>query len=343
VFEVLDPGLLTTIQADARWESTALGVPLGGPCDVRSMAIANLLLDNEPTAAALEMTIVGPTLAVSERVVVGVAGADLGGRIRETGVRLLPGRTQVVEPGSTLEFAGTANPRTGARAYLAVAGGVDVPVVLGSRSTCLAGGFGGLGGRRLAVGDRLRPLRPLRPASRIDDLVERIWPAADDDAMDPGRRPFRVLPGPAVSLDRTSLDKVAEQIVGVAWGVAADSDRTGLRLTGPVRSDAVDGERAAILSHGVVTGSIQLPPDGLPIVLLVDHQTTGGYPVPLVVIAGDHDRLGQLRPGAEIGFEWTSPGAAVEVLRGRQAEMAAARAAFREGRRWDDLWHSIGG
>src|SRR5206468_9432061 len=232
--------------------------------------------------------------------------------------RLLPGRTHAVEPGMTLEFASSANPRVGSRAYLAVQGGVDVPVVLGSRSTCLAGGFGGLGGRPLAPGDRIRPLHPMSP---IDDLAERIWPAATDDATDPARRPFRVLPGPALSLDRGSLETVAQRIFGVAWQVAADSDRTGLRLAGPPHPEAGDGKRAGILSHGVATGSIQVPPDGLPIVLLVDHQTTGGYPVPLVVIAADHDRLGQLRPGAEIHFERTDLVAAMAALRERRAEL----------------------
>ena len=346
MFEVLEPGLLTTVQDRGRPASTHLGVPEGGAADRRSLAVANLLLDNDPGAAAIEMTIVGPTLVARQRGVIAIGGADLAGRIRESGAQLVPGRTHAVGEGATLEFPGAVDPRAGARSYLAICGGVDVPVVLGSRSTCLAGGFGGLDGRPLARGDRFRASSPEAGA----DLVGRIWPLAGDGAgstadpaADPSGSPFRVLPGPSISLEPRELDRLAEAIAGTTWRVAPESDRTGIRLVGPVPVTSGNASRSGILSHGVVTGTIQLPPDGLPIVLLVDHQTTGGYPVAAVVIAADHDRLGQLRPGAEIGFSLVDRETATAALVRHATDLADALAVFREGIAWDDAWRSTRG
>jgi 5-oxoprolinase (ATP-hydrolysing) subunit C len=258
---------------------------------------------------------------------VGLAGADLGGIVRESGKRLLPGRSYRLEAGITIAFPGDTGFRTGARAYLALPGGIDVPLVLGSASTALGAGFGGLEGRTLWPGD------VLRAAGQRDDVpsLEAVWPALGDDPLTLPDRPVRLLPGPAPGL---------EAIVAADWKVGSGSDRVGLRLEGPPLEAPASGE---LLSHGVVTGAIQLPPDGTPIVLLADHQTTGGYPISAVVITADHPRLGQLRPGATVRFAATTIDEARLALSRQREALARGAASLRSGSAWDELWQSAGG
>jgi antagonist of KipI len=342
VLEVIESGILTTIQDAGRPDWTHLGVPVSGACDPWSLAVANLLVDVDPGAAAVEMTLMGPTIAVVESGVVAVAGADLGGLVRETGRRLLPGRVHRLEASTTIEFPGPVDLATGARAYLAMPGGVAVPEVLGSGSTCLSGRFGGMGGRPLRPGDRLAS-----QATKVQrrDLDDRIWavPGGFAPAVDPGASPIRVVDGPHLDL----LDgTIMGGLIAGPWTIDPASDRVGLRLAGPDlagRGDA--GSRPSwpeLLSHGVVWGAVQLPSDGAPIILLADHQTTGGYPVVAVAIAADRPRLGQLRPGTAVRFERTDLATAREELRRQRALLAAGVAALRETGRWDELWRSAG-
>jgi antagonist of KipI len=343
MLEVLDPGLLSTVQDAGRPDWTHLGVPIGGACDRWSLAVANLLAGNEPGAAALEMTLVGPVLAVRETVVIGLVGADLGGIERTSGRRLEPGRTHRLEAGTTIAFPGnpSAGP-SGARAYLALPGGLDVPAVLGSRSTSLAGAFGGLDGRPLRGGDVLAgaTTAAARGGRRTrqdgsDALVDRSWPLLDGDPHlgDPQPPPIRLLRGPGDGVG-------VRELAGRVWRAAAGSDRVGIRLEGQPVDARGDGE---MLSHGVVFGAVQVPPDGLPIVLLADHQTTGGYPVVAVVISADHPRLGQLRPGATASFVEVSPEDAVTALAHQRAALALGARMLREAAGWDELWRSAGG
>jgi antagonist of KipI len=320
MIEVLEPGLLTTVQDAGRPDWTHHGVPVGGACDTWGLAVANLLAGNTPDAAALEMTIAGPTLRVLDDVVVGVAGADLGGSLR-------PGRATRLRAGATLEFPGTTSSR-GARAYLALAGGIDVPLVLGSSSTALGAGFGGLNGRPLRAGDVLRGGAAARRAG------DAVWSVTTDEPEPGGDEPpLRVVRGPAGN-------GRLEALVGGSWTVAAGSDRVGLRLDGP---PVAASHGSSILSHGVTFGSIQVPPDGQPIVLLADGQTTGGYPVAAVVISADRPRLGQLRPGARVAFEEVSLDVAREALIRRTSALRRAAEILRESAGWDDLWQAAGG
>ncbi len=322
VLEVVDPGLLTTIQDGGRPGMAGEGITGGGAADRWSMAIANALAGNAVDAAALELTIAGPTLVALARVTVGLAGG-IGGRVANTGVAVAPGTTFTLQPGDTLLLDG---PATGARGYLAVPGGVDVPEVLGSRSTALGAKFGGLEGRPLARGDRLRAGAPADELT----LPPRSWPG--DPAPTPG--PIRVLPGPhAAYLGTEALDA----LLATAWSVSTSSDRVGLRLEGP---PIAGGPVAELASHGVVAGTVQLPPDRLPIVLLVDHQPTGGYPVIAVAITADVDRLGQLAPGSSVQFQATTPEAAREAMEMRRFLFRAGADELRENGRWDDLWLS---
>jgi antagonist of KipI len=287
VLEVIEPGLLTTVQDAGRPEAVELGVPVGGACDPWSLGLANALLGNEPAAAGLEMTLAGATLRAMDDCLIAIAGADFGATIVDTGRRLEPASREVLRRGQTLAF-GAADGLSGIRAYVAVAGGVDVPVVLGSRSTCLIGGFGGLDGRALRAGDRIRAQDPAR----------RLAPSATRDPAfrAPRASSLRVVRGPHASL----LGSAWQQLLGHEYSVSARSDRQGIRLDGPALRSAE--EPPSILSHGVTWGAIQVPPEGQPICLLADHQTVGGYPVLAVVIGADRASLGQLGPADPVRF-----------------------------------------
>ena len=330
MLEVVEAGVLTSIQDAGRPDWTHLGVPVGGACDPWSLAVANLLVGNDAGAAAVEMTLVGGTFAVRTPVTVGLAGADMGGVVRESGRPLATGRTHLLEQGWTIAFPGVTDStaRSGARAYLAMPGGVDVPSVLGSASTALGAGFGGIDGRRLQAGDVVRAREPKALPGH-----EAAWPALDDDPLAAAdSNPIRVLPGPASGL---------AAILRSEWTVGAASDRVGLRLEGPPPLPAASS--GEMLSHGVVRGAIQLPPGGGPIVLLADHQTTGGYPIAAVVITADHPRLGQLRPGSKVRFTATTIDDARLALVHQKEALARGGATIRAGATWDELWQSAGG
>ena len=326
ILDVVDGGLLTTVQDGGRPEWTHLGVPESGAADPWSLAVANLLLGNAPIDAALEITIGGPTLVARDSGMVALAGADLGGRVAG-GRRLPPGRSHRLAAGETVAFEGGRS--AGARAYVAVPGGVDVPVVLGSRSTCLAAAFGGFAGRGLRAGDTIRS----RAGGAADELPELAWPEADDADTRSAEAAvvLRVVPGPDPGLAR---------LVDGSWHVAPAADRVGVRLDGsPLRSD-IAGET---LTHGVAWGTIQVPRDGVPIVLGPDHQTTGGYRVVGVVIAADRPALGQLLPGDGLRFAPTSLDAADAALREQRAALDSGARALRDAAGWERLAASAGG
>jgi biotin-dependent carboxylase-like uncharacterized protein len=333
--EILDGGLATTIQDGGRPDWAHLGVPQSGACDSWSLAVANLLVGGDPAAAALEMTLVGPTLVARTAMIVGLAGADLGGRAGRgarfvSGRRLAPGRSHRLEAGETISFPGDGPDRR-ARAYVAVAGGIDVPEVLGSRATCLAAGFGGIDGRMLRAGDVIQERERAQSTASGEGaaFAERVWPA-DPDAP-AGESVLRIVAGPAAG---------AEALVDSPWRVASEADRVGLRLDGGPLPEGIAGEA---ISQGVPWGAIQVPPDGRPILLGADHQTTGGYPVVAVVITADRPILGQLRPGAEVRFRTISREEALVALREQRAAFVAGAAALRESAGWDDLSSSAGG
>jgi antagonist of KipI len=326
--EVLDGGLATTVQDDGRSDWAQLGVPRSGACDPWSLAIANLLVGADATAAALEMTLVGPTLVARRSTVIGLAGADLGGRV-VGGRRLAAGRTHWIARGETIVFPGDGPDRR-ARAYLALPGGIDVPEILSSRSTCLAAGFGGFEGRPLRAGDVIRARDEEAGTHGTPADGERVWPV-DPDTAAGGDAILRILPGPAPGMDA---------LVAGAWRVGREADRVGLRLDGGPLPNGIAGET---VSHGLAWGAIQVPPDGRPILLGADHQTTGGYPVVAVVISADRPVIGQLRPGDDLRFEPIDRDAALAALRRQRADLEAGAAALRDGARWDDLARSAGG
>lgn len=285
--QVLSPGLLTTVQDAGRFGYRAVGVGVAGALDAYSREVANRLVGNVPGAAVLEITLHGPRLRFRHASRIALCGAAIDARIGEIE---LPGWRPIDLPADTELQLGSC--RNGCRAYLAIAGGFKVPLVLGSRSTDLRGGFGGIEGRALRAGDAL----PLADAAISDVKNVKIapwWidPAPDLDFADTVT--VRVLPGRYAPVS-------ADAWTTIAYRVAAASNRQGLRLEGPALRVADARER---ISEPVAPGTVQLPPDGQPIVLLADAQTVGGYPRIGHVIVADLPRLAQLRPGDKLRFE----------------------------------------
>ncbi len=325
VLEVIDPGVLTTVQDAGRPGLAAEGVTRGGAADPWSLAVANVLVGNEASAAALELTLLGPTVRALRPVTVGIAGA-IAATIAETGDHVAPGSSVRLRAGWTLAFGAADG---GARGYLAIPGGVAVPPVLGSRSTALGAGFGGFEGRGLVAGDRV--------AAMAADAGLNPPPARWSGPPIPSTGPIRVIAGPHLVDPRGPL---VAALARTPWTVSPHSDRVGIRLEGTRLAAGKQGELA---SHGVVVGAIQLPPGGAPIVLLVDHQPTGGYPVIATVITADLPRLGQAAPGQPMAFRIVTPREAHEALVDASRVFENAVAHLREAARWDDLWHGAGG
>ncbi len=288
---VLAPGLLTTLQDGGRTGFRHLGVGTSGALDAHSHAIANLLVGNPATAPVLEITLAGPRLHFDRAARIALCGAEIDARI---GAQALPGWRRIEVPSGSELALGAC--RRGARTYLAVAGGFAAPGILGSASTDLRAGFGGVRGRMLAVGDVLPVARSsLPPADAVAIAAWWIDPAPDLDLG--ATQVVRVLPGrDAVAGERA--------LFAEAWRVDAASDRQGLRLQGNALSPADARER---ISEPVAPGTIQLPADGRPIVLLADAQSHGGYPRIGHVIAADRPRLAQLRAGDGLRFEPCTP------------------------------------
>lgn len=312
---VLRPGLLDSVQDGGRFGFQDRGVGPAGPADPLSHALANLLVGNPPDAAALEVTLRGPALRFEVDAVAAFVGAPFA--LGAGGRRAPRGRTFLVRAGTVLDCGEAA---AGLRGYLAVAGGLSVEPVLGSRSTDLRGGFGGLEGRALRGGDEL-PFGP--PAPEAADLPARArfggepclalrWRLPWPDPL-PDRAPsvpLGFVPGPQWP-DLGPESRAA--LAAGAFKVGAASDRMGLRLQGP---ELVLAGRTELLSAPVATGTLQLPPDGRPILLLADRQTTGGYP-----------RLGEL---ATVDLPWAAQARPGSVLRLVPVEAVEARRRLRE-------------
>lgn len=293
-FAVLDGGLLTTVQDLGRPGLEHLGVSAGGAVDRTALRLGNLLAGNDPGAAGLEITLTGPRLRLDAGrgtgAVVVVAGADLGATI--DGQPLPPWRPAPVSPGGEVAFRPGGGSGGGARAYLCVAGGFDLPAVLGGRATDLTGRFGGLAGRALRAGDALPIGTGHLPP---DHLLRHRLAVAPPSLDDPAR--LAVVLGP--QRHRFTDDGVAA-LLGGTFVASTRADRLGIRLTGPEVTLAAGAD---MLSEGIAPGAIQVPGDGQPIALLRARQTVGGYPKVATVITAGLDRLAQVRPGDPVTFE----------------------------------------
>ena len=307
-FEVVEPGLLTTVQDRGRYGYQQYGVPVSGAVDETALRLGNRLVGNPAEAAGLEITAVGPTLRFRAEAVIALTGAEAraeldGGLVPQaTSLRVRAG--QVLRVGSC---------RRGLRCYLAIAGGIEVPVVLGSRATNLAARFGGFRGRALAAGDILAVGPAAAPAEEAAGrtLPLRWRPRFGSPVT------VRVVLGPQAD---AFTPEGLETFLASAFQVTQQSDRMGCRLEGPTIAHR---GAADILSDWIPPGGVQVPGNGKPIILLADRQTTGGYTKIATVITPDLGRVAQCHPGDALRFEALAPEAAAEVVRRFEAALAA--------------------
>ena len=306
--EVLHPGLLTTVQDLGQTGYQRFGVSVSGAVDPRSAAVANILAGNPDGEAVLECTVLGPQLRFDAPAVIAVTGADLGPTL--DGVPVENYRALRVQAGQTLRFTG---PKCGCRAYLAVSGGLDVPEVMGSRSTYMKAKIGGWHGRKLEKGDVL-PLRA--PGTEPKALENR---ALAPEFRGRSEYTLRVVMGPQD--DAFTPGGVSAFLSGV-YTVTPEFDRMGCRMEGP---EIEHNGSADILSDGIAFGAVQVPDSGQPIVMLADRQTTGGYTKIANVISADFRLLGQLKSGDRVRFEKVSLSAAQEALLAQRASLRLLR------------------
>ena len=310
-------GLLTTVQDTGRYGYQRYGMPVSGAMDTFSCELANLLVGNDPGDACLEATVAGPELLFTGETSVAVTGADLGPHINGNSIPL--NRAVSVQQGDRLGFTGL---KSGCRSYIAFAGGIAVPPVMGSRSTYLRAGIGGYQGRALTEGDEL-PLGetgtqlPGRSLSSVE--VSPLLQSGDLPMGEISRRyhlrripegliplyeheqTIRIIPGPEAHYFEI---EGLRSFLSTEYKVTAQSDRMGYRLSGEVIMHR-EG-RAGIISAGISAGTVQVPGDGQPIILMADRQTSGGYARIANVISVDLTLLAQMKPGDTIRFKETT-------------------------------------
>jgi antagonist of KipI len=288
LIEVRAPGLLTTVQDLGREGFGPMGVSPSGAADPVALRIGNRLVGNAEGAAGLELTLLGGTFWFPERFVVALTGSDFGATLDDVVVEMWS--SVEVRVGQTLRMGAT---RAGARCYLCVRGGIDVKLFLGSASTHLLSGLGGFEGRALRKGDVLKigvaggSFRTFRKRSVAARVVAQ-WAS---------RKVLRVTAGPQ---SKWFSEEAQKMFYAGTYRVAEESNRMGLRLEGAAIASTAGGE---MISEGVSLGAVQITAGGLPIILFVEQQTTGGYPKIANVISADLSSLGQLRPRDEIHFE----------------------------------------
>lgn len=301
MFTTINPGFFTTIQDGGRWGYQAYGMPVAGAMDRYAYRIANLLVGNKTNAAAIEMTILGASFKFDESQLVALCGADMQAKL--DGVSVKNWSAFVVQKGSELKLDYAV---TGCRAYLAVRGGIDVPSVLGSRSTYTRAKVGGLEGRALRQGDVLNVGHETETEVQAGSLQAQYIPRYEQTLA------LRILLGPQD--DMFTAEAVAT-LLKSEYVITDEADRMGYRLVGPKITHT---DKADIVSDALPFGAIQVPAHGMPIIMMADRQTTGGYAKIGTVIGPDLSKLAQAKPGDEVCFRLCSEEEAVNAL---QAEL----------------------
>ncbi len=304
-FEIVEPGMLTTVQDIGRYGYQRFGVPVSGAMDGFALRAANLLVGNDESAACLEITVLGPRIRFLADARIALAGGDLTPAM--DGAPVLMWQSVEVSRGSVLSFKGI---RDGMRAYLAVAGGIDAPLVMESRSTYLKGAIGGLAGRALRAKDALSAFEPRGP------FVER---SLSDAPAYGHEHELRVVLGPQ---NDAFTQRGLDTFLGSKYTVSMQSDRMGYRFDGPA-IEHVKGPD--IISDGTPLGAVQVPGDGKPIVLLADRGVTGGYTKIATVISADISKLSQAMPGDAVTFKAVEIEAAHDILRRQEERLNAIR------------------
>lgn len=282
---VLNPGLLTTVQDQGRVGYQQFGVSVSGVMDPRSAALANILAGNAQGDAVLECTMMGPQLRFDRTNVIAITGGDLGPTL--DGKPVSSYQAVAVRAGQVLKFTA---PRAGCRCFIAFAGGLDIPVTMGSRSTYMKAKIGGFQGRKLEKGDVIGFRAPAETLKRMEDRVLR-----PEFAPKPVYT-LRVVLGPQ---DDAFTDAGIGTFLSGTYTVTPEFDRMGCRLDGPVIAHKETGD---IISDGIAFGAVQVPSSGTPIIMLGDRQTTGGYTKIATVITADFRILAQLKSGDKVQF-----------------------------------------
>ncbi|SHQ77822.1 Allophanate hydrolase subunit 2 [Mycobacteroides abscessus subsp. abscessus] len=283
---VLKPGLLTTIQDLGRFHYQAKGIGTSGALDLYSHRLANWLVGNEENEATIEITLIGPTLLFQCTAVISICGADLSPTLN--GIKIDNGRTLQVSNGDILSFSTIRN---GSRAYLAVSGGIHSPSKFGSKSTDIRSKIGGQYGRPLKAKDRL-----LIPSSYLLHRIQwKLSPELHNHVTE--NRKVRFTKGKQFDLFTNSSHQA---FISSDYQINKDSNRMGIRLNGPPLQLQTKKE---LITEGVAHGSVQVPPNGQPIILLSDRQTTGGYPKIAQIASVDLPYLAQKKPGEMVSFE----------------------------------------
>ena len=295
--KVTKPGFSTMVQDLGRFGFQRYGVPFSGAMDSYAFTAANLLVDDRPSEACLEITMLGPELEFLNEAQIAIAGADFSPLVNGEETRCW--YTLQVRRGDVLSFG---PPKGGCRAYLAVRGGINVPTILGSKSTYLRGGFGGFHGRQLKAGDALETLGPIVPLPSGFTLPQELIPEHKDELT------VEVVLGPQTEY---FTERGLETFLSNVYKVTTESDRMGYRLEG---AEVEQRGSMDIVSDAIPVGAVQVPRNGKPIILMRDAQTTGGYPKIAVVTSPDVSRLGQAKPNDRIRFSKVSPSMAREKL-----------------------------
>ncbi len=308
---VLNPGLLTTVQDQGRIGYQQFGVSVSGVMDPRSASLANILVGNDEKEAVLECTMMGPHLQFDKANCIAITGGDL---MPTLDGKPIPNYTAVkVEAGQVLKFT---MPKTGCRAFIAFAGGLDIPEVMGSRSTYMKAKIGGVEGRKLAKGDVIGFRAPKAELKNMNfrSMASEFVPRKEYTV--------RVVLGPQ---DDYFTDAGIETFLSQVYTVTAEFDRMGCRLEGAAIQHKDGGD---IISDGIAFGAIQVPSSGQPIIMLGDRQTTGGYTKIANVISADFRILAQLKQGDKVRFEKVSVKAAQDALLTQRAALKTIRNAL---------------
>lgn len=307
---VIKSGLLTTVQDLGRYGYQRAGIIVSGAMDSLSFRLANLLVGNEFYAAGLEVTLLGPSLRFNVDSIIAICGGNFSPTINKEAISL--NKPIFVRKGDYLEFG---PPKYGSRCYIAFRGGIQVETVLGSKSTCLPANFGGLNGRALQKGDELRLIDfPYKNSNKLNWKLSSYF-----DSLLFNKEPIRFMKGRQYHLfDDESINLFHTS----SFCVTKDTNRMGYRMAGP--SLHLQNQQE-LLTEGVAFGTVQVPANGQPIILMADRQTTGGYPKIAQVISTDLPRLAQLKPGDSINFVEVSILVAQQLALNRENEIQALR------------------
>lgn len=301
---ILSPGLLSTIQDAGRFGYQSFGFSPGGAMDSTSLKLANLLVGNAPGDGAVEMTMLGVTLKSHCTTVISLTGADMEPTVNGTPIPMY----EAVELHEN-DILSCKAAKSGLRTYLAIAGGFDLPLVMGSMSTNLKCQVGGLKGQALLPGDVL----PLRQSIPLALLGRRSCPPQNSY---PEQIRIRVIPGPQ---EDAFTEAGIHTFLTEPYTVSHQSDRMGVRLEG---SEIQNRSGVDIISDGIAPGAVQIPASGTPIIMMADRQTTGGYAKIATVISTDLKKIAQARPGSKLRFEAVSMEEAVRLKRKEEAFFA---------------------